>query len=109
MGEFFAFIFIEINFPGASTQTPQGRLPPASQERGISPNLATLGISLHDAEHRGMYPPMIQTLPQSKNRVLCHYVLIDFITPNLKTLFIRPLEILEITLHNLFTGSSIIQ
>lgn len=37
----------EINFPGASTQTPQGRLPPASQERGISPNLATLGASLY--------------------------------------------------------------
>lgn len=36
-----------INFPGASTQTPQGRLPPASQERGISPNLATLGASLY--------------------------------------------------------------
>ena len=39
----------KINFPGASTQTPQGRLPPASQERGIRPNLAALGISLHDA------------------------------------------------------------
>ncbi len=49
-----------INFPGASTQTPQGCLPPASQERGIRPNLATLGASLRDAEHRGMYPPMIQ-------------------------------------------------
>ena len=40
-------ISILINFPGASTQTPQGRLPPASQERGISPNLATLGASLY--------------------------------------------------------------
>jgi hypothetical protein len=38
-----------INFPGASTQTPQGCLPPASQERGIRPNLATLGASLRDA------------------------------------------------------------
>ena len=36
-----------INFPDASTQTPQGRLPPASQEQGISPNLATLGASLY--------------------------------------------------------------
>lgn len=36
-----------INFPGASTQTPQGCLPPASQERGIRPNLATLGASLY--------------------------------------------------------------
>lgn len=26
-----------INFPGASTQTPQGRLPPATQEWGIYP------------------------------------------------------------------------
>ena len=33
-----------INFPGASTQTPQGCLPPASQERGISPNLTLFGI-----------------------------------------------------------------
>ena len=41
--------FLGINFPGASTQTPQGRLPPASQERGIRPNLALLGISLNDA------------------------------------------------------------
>ena len=40
-------MFDLINFPGASTQTPQGRLPPASQERGISPNLATLGASLY--------------------------------------------------------------
>ncbi len=40
---------IIINFPGASTQTPQGCLPPASQERGIRPNLATLGASLRDA------------------------------------------------------------
>ena len=55
-----ALIIKEINFPGASTQTPQGCLPPASQERGIRPNLATLGASLRDAEHRGMYPPMIQ-------------------------------------------------
>lgn len=39
----------KINFPGASTQTPQGCLPPASQERGIRPNLATLGASLRDA------------------------------------------------------------
>jgi len=40
---------LKINFPGASTQTPQGCLPPASQERGIRPNLATLGASLRDA------------------------------------------------------------
>lgn len=38
-----------INFPGASTQTPQGRLPSASQERGIRTNLASLGINLNAA------------------------------------------------------------
>lgn len=36
-----------ISFPSASTQTPQGCLPPASQERGISPNLTSFGISLY--------------------------------------------------------------
>ena len=48
----------EINFPGASTQMPQGHLPPATQERGIRPNLTTFGTSLHDAEHRGIKPSL---------------------------------------------------
>jgi len=46
------FFPYSINFLGASTQTPQGRLPPASQERGAHSNLATLGISLCDASIR---------------------------------------------------------
>ena len=47
--QYYEGMYILINFPGASTQTPQGCLPPASQERGIRPNLATLGASLRDA------------------------------------------------------------
>lgn len=34
--------YIRINFPVASTQTPQGCLPPATQERCIRPELAVL-------------------------------------------------------------------
>ena len=51
---------LSINFPGASTQTPQWRLPPAPQERGISPNLATLGASL--------YAPMLMYGKEASNR-----------------------------------------
>lgn len=39
---------ITINFPGASTQMPQGHLPPATQERGIRPNLTTFGTIVND-------------------------------------------------------------
>lgn len=49
---------LKINFPGASTQMPQGHLLPAMQERGIRPNLTTFGTSLHDAEHRGIKPSL---------------------------------------------------
>lgn len=51
-----------INFPGASTQTPQGRLPPATQEWGIYPNLAMLNISLYDASIGELDPPVIKYL-----------------------------------------------
>lgn len=51
-----------INFPCASTQTPQGRLPPATQEWGIYPNLAMLNISLYDASIGELDPPVIKYL-----------------------------------------------
>lgn len=41
-----------INFHGVSTQTPQGRLPPALQEWGIRPNLVPLGIRLYATSSR---------------------------------------------------------
>lgn len=53
-------ILTEINFLGASTQTPQVRLPPAAQERGIGPNLATFGISLYDASIEELDPLVIK-------------------------------------------------
>jgi len=54
-----------INFPGASTQTPQGYLSPATQDRRICPNLATLGISLYNASIGELNPPVIKSLKES--------------------------------------------
>ena len=38
-----------IGIRNKDSQTPQGCLAPASQERGIRPNLTSFGAGLHDA------------------------------------------------------------